>query len=387
MSSRKGKIYNDSRFHDDYDTTIDQEFGRNENLLEQNSGFIRSSTSYFRDVNEKVEGSEAYIHSSPGRTINPKINATPMTEGGLDKFTNMIKKEIKAHPPKYLGPELRTDLIKAAELKLGTKVNQPKSLFEFWSNHIKKRGSKMIDMVDSKLLSLRPASAKMAAIPESKKPQPAVKNAKVKELDEIYAKYENCRGMDVRLTLMQENDRFNRTQEENKKTKELMMKKSQDAEKENAVKREINEFFKRYTDFKIRDNTIELDRKRVIITRIRDRKARSASRSKSQQRSMSRSASPQKARSQSAKRNQIQRSPIKLEGSLEDIEESKMESVSEEKPSPPKEKLLNKIVRMTVEEKEFTEEEVQNFDYDREVNLMKESLKILEKVSTIIYIS
>ena len=102
---------------------------------------------------------------------------------------------------------------------------------------------------------------------------------------------------------------------------------------------------------------------------------------------MSRSASPQKARSQSAKRNQIQRSPIKLEGSLEDIEESKMESVSEEKPSPPKEKLLNKIVRMTVEEKEFSEEEVQNFDYEREVNLMKESLKILEKVSKIIYIS
>lgn len=161
------------------------------------------------------------------------------------------------------------------------------------------------------------------------------------------------------------------------------MKKTQEAQKENAVKREINEFFKRYTDCKIRDNAIEIERKRTIISRIRDRKARSASRSKSRQGSMSRSASTKKARSQSAKRNQVQRSPIRLEGSLEDIEESKMESVSEEKPSPPKEKMLKKIVRMTLEEKEFTEEQINSFDYEREMNSMKETLRICEKVSII----
>ena len=383
MSSRKGRVYNDSRFHDDYDTTIDQEFGRSQKLYDQASGFNRSSTTYYPETEGKVEGEEIYIRASPSRTVNMRTQSTPMTEGGLDKFTGMIKKEIKAHPPKYLGPEIRGDLIRAAELKLGTKISLPKSLYDFWNNHVKKRDMSMKDLYEKKIITMRPSSAKIAPIPEENKPKPEPKNPIVKELMAIYSKYENWRGMDVRLTLMQEHQKFKNQEEVMNKEKEIMMKKSKEVQKENAVLREINDYMKRYIDFKIRNNVIELDRKRTIITRIRDRHARSVSRSKSRSRNLSRSKSPspKKARSQSSKRNNIHRSPIKLEGSLDDIEESKQESsIKEEKAAPPKEKLLKKLVRMTEEEKEFSEEEIKTFDYAKERREMEAKLRIWQKV-------
>ena len=191
MSTRKGRIYNDSRFQDDYDTIADQEFGRSEKLYDQRSGFERSATTYYPESSAKMEGEEVYIRSSPNRTINAKDKGMTPLEGGLSKFTDQIKKEAKAHPPKYLGPDLRNDLIKAAELKLGTKISLPKSLFDFWNNHIKKRDLTMKDLVDKKISSMRPNTAKTPAIAEDKKPKPQIKNPKVKELEDVYTKYEN----------------------------------------------------------------------------------------------------------------------------------------------------------------------------------------------------
>lgn len=69
-------------------------------------------------------------------------------------------------------------LNKAAELKLGTKLDQPQSLLEFWKNHIKKRQLNMKDLANAKLAAMRPASAK----PKQKKLEKAEVSKANKEI-------------------------------------------------------------------------------------------------------------------------------------------------------------------------------------------------------------
>lgn len=199
----------------------------------------------------------------------------------------------------------------------------------------------------------------------------------MKELEDIYAKYENARAVDVKFTL-------ERDDKDNKRKKEIIAEEtkkkqaeSQTKQKENAVKGEITSYFKRYFDSKLKDEILVLDQKRAKIDRIRERRARALAKSQSRSKSVPRS----KSRSVSAKKAQPKRSPIRLEGSLEDIEESKLESVKEEEESTHKRtNKFKEMVQLKKEENEFTEEEIEKFDYNKEREKLEGCLRNLQNV-------
>lgn len=107
MSSRKGRIYNDNRFPEDY-LTIDQEFGKEP--LHDDQTINRSATTYYRDVQEREEKSEVYLSSEPGyMSKSRQLGAPSQTEGGKS-LEQLVKSNKPSEPAKDLGPELARDL-------------------------------------------------------------------------------------------------------------------------------------------------------------------------------------------------------------------------------------------------------------------------------------
>jgi hypothetical protein len=251
-----GKVYNDVRFADQ-DRFYDQEFGKPHPQELDTSGYARSRTTHFKDTFERDDGSEGYLYSEPNHPQRSKTAVLPLSANqskrnlSPSKSKEEKKKKEKKEPVegKDLGPDVKRDLVKAAELKLGTKLNLWKSLYEFWKNHIKERPAKPAEFSVSISKPPRPTSAEKK--PVSEKAAPTPKNKKVLELQVIYDKYKDCRAADIRTTLKNIDEKEQRNKEIVEEEKKILMKKAKEQQKEQAIKQEIEDYFKRYIDKKI----------------------------------------------------------------------------------------------------------------------------------------
>lgn len=259
MTEWRGKVHNDVRFAD-HDEFYDQEFGKPHPSELDNSGYGRSRTTYFRDTVEHEERSEGYLLSeASNRKITKKGTFTQSASQSRRNLSPSKQKEdVKqkpkkdVHPPKDLGPDIKREIARAAELKLGTKLNKPQSLFDFWKNHIKERPAKKKDEFGLSM-SLPPKPQPHDPKPVSEKGSGVAnaKSEKMKELNSIYDKYKTCRGADVMYTLKNIDEKEKLQKERIQEDKKVMMQKAKKEQKEQAVKKEIQEYFKRYMDKKI----------------------------------------------------------------------------------------------------------------------------------------
>jgi hypothetical protein len=99
MTTWEGRVYEGRRSIED-SKYYDQEFGKpDENELDD-SGFVRSRTTYHKDTFERDDGTETYLHSesrpiSKGRTFSPSRAAK--TEKSRSQNRN---KDVRGKPPK-----------------------------------------------------------------------------------------------------------------------------------------------------------------------------------------------------------------------------------------------------------------------------------------------
>jgi hypothetical protein len=263
---------------------------------------------------------------------------------------------------------VKRDLQRAAELRLGTKLSQPKSLFDFWKNHIKERPVKKEEFSVSIVKAPRPATADAKSVITDK--TGTSKKKETIELQTIYDTYKNSKAADINKTL-QEIEKEEKLMKERVDAKMKIEKKNaQKQQREETVKAEIEEYFKRYMDKKTADEITNLEKKRADIELIRQRRARSRSKSPAMHEG-TRRIKPQN------------KSPIHLEGSL-DIDESKATEVVEEslalKKKGKKVQKTPKKLKIAELVEKYTQEEIIDFDYDKERAKMTETLKLYGKV-------
>ena len=378
MSNWDHRIRQDVRFADQ-DRSYDQEFGKPLNDELNDSSYTRSRTTFHKTTFERVDGNDTYFHSE--RNDNQRT-LTPGREPSQSKSRSPPRKreETKEKPKKpveegkFIGHEVKRELAKAAELKLGTKIYRPESLFDFWNNQIKERPSKKQEFSASLNKPPRPSTA-VSKTASEKASSSAPKSKKAQELQGIYDKYKNSKAADIKKTLQvidkDDQDKKERVEGEKKE----MMDKANNQQREAAVRKEITNFLKRYMDKKTYDAVIELDEKQNDIRLIKEMRTRT--------RSKSRSKSPQ--RQPRSGRRQGTKSPIQLEGSLGEIEESKAESIAEEsiaKTMKISKSKAEKSEKTNLDdlEKKYSDDEIDNFDYKIERTRIEETLKICGKV-------
>lgn len=396
MSSRRGKIYNDDRFVDD-NYLYDQEFGRNS--LERSS-MNRSLTTYYNEekenrtetnfqsetINRPPKGKTFIQKESPNRTIESHKTQKPTSSSrpGID-----------------LGRQLKKDLVVAAELKLGTKLNTGKSLFQFWMAHIKLKAPKPVQeqslmatnaehnkSSQSMQVMQKSSKAPLKSIPEESPsvaapPKKAKKGeSKNEKLKAIYEQWETAYAADVKVTLNNDDKYEADMKEQIESMKKIEGEKAAEQLKDNAIRDEIKEYFKRYMQREARDQLTDLQLKASTVDHLRRHRAEKERRAKS--RSQSAKRSPTK--SQTRKR-QGTKSPIKLEGSLDDIEESKLsasglkDSISKVfgKKTPKSTKNKNKKEVEIIDHK-MTDEEIEKFNLEVERTKLMGSLDVLFRI-------
>lgn len=200
----------------------------------------------------------------------------------------------------------------------------------------------------------------------------ASKNKKAIELQTIYDAYKNSKAADIKKTLLKIEEDEKATKERVDERMKIEKNKAKKQQREEAVRAEIDDIFKRYMDKKIIDEVQKLEQKRVDIDRIR------------QYRERSRSRSPNKYETATTRRKPPNKSPIHLEGSL-DIDESKAatevveESLGIKNMAKKIQKTTNKQKIAELEQK-YTLEEISFFEYEKERTKVTETLKLLGKV-------
>lgn len=146
MTDWEGRVYRDERFRED--VHYDQEFGKPMED-DRDSSFQRSRSTHFKNTVEHEDGTESYLQISPqkARTFADSDRSSS-SRSRHKKSPNRSQEKPKIKPKKSLwdgkdlGREVKRELANVALLKLGTKLDDPKSLFHFWKNQIKERPKK-----------------------------------------------------------------------------------------------------------------------------------------------------------------------------------------------------------------------------------------------------
>lgn len=390
MSDWDGRVFKEDRFDDD--RLYDQEFGKPAKHSLNNSSVQRSRSTRFKDTIEHDDGTETYLGTSLKKHKTMfESERSASSQSRSRTSPNKLKSELspgkssqapKERKPKVqgkdLGVQVRDDLIFAAKMKLGTDLNKPKSIFQFWKNQVKDRKLKPKDL-HSMGMALSKQNRSNAGSKKEIKPAEEPKSKKYKQLHTIYETYKHSSDADIWESLKVAYARDQRDKERIEEQKTAMMESSKEKQKEQLVRDEIQIHFKRYMDKRIIEKLGELNEKSREILEIRAKRAKNPKGHKKRDKS-------EKSRSKSKKRGPS-RSPLRLDGSLDDISVSKFEDSKkldgiEESISikdKEKHKHKNKKVKEENEEK-YTEEDIETFDYFIQRGLMEETHNLLAKL-------